>query len=291
MVLMYLVVGRGDHFAAVLLDGADEVLVQCLIVTGVQVSEDSDLGPGLALPGDRCEPVDHALDDIHLGQVVEEGILEQDQALFLDPVGHARHDLVGPDPASQPPQHAAEHVAEIAVERGPEGDVDQREVAGIDAGLFETSPIAGYGALDRLGIHADVARDGRSRNPQQGLFRVQVPAAHLVDEGLRDDVQRDALARVARERLGDSVGVFADEPCVDARIREVGDEQLAGQMVPAGEQESLALEVPRQGGHHRLRERGDLRDGFGGPLVITEGAHRRLDPGLVAHRGFMIIQL
>ncbi len=118
-------------------------------------------------------------------------------------------------------------------------------------------------------------------------------APEVIEEFAGNDVEGQALAGVGPKAFPDRSFAFIENPGVHSFPPEVGRHQGLSQGVPVGQHQGLVPEVvfgfrpERRVGQGGLGGK-SVRPGF---MVIPEGPDRRLDPGLVADAGCVIIEL
>ncbi|EKD34758.1 MAG: hypothetical protein ACD_75C02205G0002 [uncultured bacterium] len=134
---------------------------------------------------------------------------------------------------------------------------------------------------DIIGIHPDIAAQIGPIEPQHALRRIELVFPDVLDGALGDEVQGDALPGIVSEACPEDLVRLFQQMGIVAFTFQGGDHERTGEVVPVGEQHMLAGHVLGVG----LIEVGVIDRQEDRLLLfpmISEGADRRLDPGLVA---------
>jgi len=132
-----------------------------------------------------------------------------------------------------------------------------------------------------MGIQPDIAGQGRSVEPEDGICRVEPIDPNAVHIALGDGVERNTLPGIVHEALTDRSLALLHQDGIVALAPQGGHQQTAGQPVPVGEDHVLPRQAGLQTGiDHGIIDR-QRRPPCLALVMVAEGPDRRLDPRLI----------
>ncbi len=140
-----------------------------------------------------------------------------------------------------------------------------------------------------VGIQLEVAGDFSCGHPQCRAGRIQPVGLHVVDKFLGDDVERNALPAVEAHAAPDAGRRLLQAARVDSGPAEIGRHQAEGDRIPVGQNQGLRQQFFGLVGNQRRHLAADAAACRG--MMIAKRPDGRLDPGLVAARRIVVIEL